>query len=653
TPYNSMNISFSLKFIAILFTGILFMVPVQAQNNDFREANQLMQQQNYEEALPILQYLHEQNPEAGIFFDRLMDCMINLKMFDEAIQIAREKMKIEDTTSHTNIRIAEIYHLKGEKERAYELWKEVVADSQGNIQLYYNVGNAMINRREYDMAADLYESARDQFNDNSLFTNELANAKLQAGNFEGAVNEFIRLIRNNPDQMNFVQQRMLRMRDNHLYEIAALELEDHLMDMGTDHAAYRQLHQLLTWLLIETEQYRRAFIAARQYESSTNIMNFSLYSIGNQLLSNNEFEMAAEAYEFYAERGSSSVRYQAMEQQALVYQRWAGYLSDYSLEDYERQQELYRKAYELNAYLLDEASNYAHRSRILVRQTEITLDVLYDIEKAEKWVQILEEELENNSQNLAELYYLQGRIQLFEKSYPRARQLLTRANRNAEDSNLAEKARYFLSLTDFFAGDFEYAQIQLKSLERRNVSYYANNALKLRMWIQDGSRNDTARTSLNSFSKMLEELYHGNFDQALGHYQSIYEAPSHPLKDDALVELAAHAPARHIPYAYSLIVRHRETNQHSPLKERLMWETAKMTRLIVNSGGFTGWISDYEIFEGDQKWASGTLKSVDINWPESIRDIEEAYENLLLEFPQGFYAPYTREALQSISDLSS
>lgn len=648
-----MKISLTTKLILLLFAGLLFMVPVHAQNNDFRDANRFMQQQEFEQALPILQHLYERNPDAGIFFDRLLDCLIQLKMFDEAIEVAGTHLEEIEASSHTKARVAEVYHLKGETERAFELWDEVVSDSQNNIQVYYNVGNAMISRREYEKAAELYEAARDHFGDQTLFANELANAKLQAGDFAGAMNEFIQLIRNNPDQINFVQQRLLRMRDDKLFEIAALELEDHLMDIDMDHSSYHQLHQLLTWLFIETENYRRAFIAARHYETNTNVMNFSLYGMGRQLLSNNEFEMAAEAYEFYAERGSSNVRYQAIEQQAIVYQRWAGYLSEYSLESQDRQQELYQKSYELNAFLLDVATDYDHRPRILVRQTEIALEILFDRNEAEKWARLLEQELENSNQNQSDLYYLQGRIQLFDKSYTRARQLLTRANRNAEDSNLAEKARYFLSLTDFFAGDFEFAQIQLKSLERRNVSYYANNALKLRMWIQEGTRNDSTGAILQPFSKMLEELHFGNIDDALEHYQTIDETPSHPLKDDALVELAADVQLRYVPYIYSLLDHYRTSRQNSPLKERLIWEEAKLTRLIVDVGGFSEWVSDVDNFEENEKWSPASLRSADINWPESTRDVEEIYENLLLEFPQGFYSPYAREELQSISELNS
>jgi hypothetical protein len=88
------------------------------------------------------------------------------------------------------------------------------------------------------------------------------------------------------------------------------------------------------------------------------------------------------------------------------------------------------------------------------------------------------------------LYYAEGRIALFKKILP-ARQTLTRADRATDNSNLSERARYYVSLSDFYAGDYEFAEIQLRSLERRHTSYYANDAIKLRMWIKNGKRADT------------------------------------------------------------------------------------------------------------------------------------------------------------------
>jgi hypothetical protein len=38
-----------------------------------------MQQQNYEEALPILENLYDGNPRSYVFFDLYTECLINLK----------------------------------------------------------------------------------------------------------------------------------------------------------------------------------------------------------------------------------------------------------------------------------------------------------------------------------------------------------------------------------------------------------------------------------------------------------------------------------------------------------------------------------------------------------------------------------------------
>src|SRR5690625_6769362 len=85
--------------------------------------------------------------------------------------------------------------------------------------------------------------------------------------------------------MPFVQQRFLRMRDRNLYEIASFELEEVLAELDYTHAAYSQMYQLLIWLLIETEEYNRAYHVARQFENSTPYDIYSLFTLGHQLRS--------------------------------------------------------------------------------------------------------------------------------------------------------------------------------------------------------------------------------------------------------------------------------------------------------------------------------------------------------------------------------
>src|SRR5690625_7903854 len=96
-----------------------------------------------------------------------------------------------------------------------------------------------------------------------------------AGDFEISVEVYCRLITDSPDQMPFVQQRFLRMRDRNLYEIVFFELEEVLAKLDYTHAAYSQMYQLLIWFLIETEEYNRAYHVALYFVISITLLNFS------------------------------------------------------------------------------------------------------------------------------------------------------------------------------------------------------------------------------------------------------------------------------------------------------------------------------------------------------------------------------------------
>ncbi len=625
--------------LSLLFTGLFAVTTflpaeLSAQATEFRRANQFMQQQNYEEALPIFRELHEENPSTFTFFEHLADCLINLKKYDEAIEIAENNIQNEYSVTRTTIKLAEIHHLNGNVDEAKQLWQEVLEENPQQIQVIHNVGESMTQRREYMASVELYQQAREDLDNPQLFSNELANSYMQAGLFREAVNEYYRVIKESPQQMSFVQQRFLQMRDDELYNTAALELEDFLLELDTDHLAYTQLYQLLSWLLLETEEYRRAFVFARQYESRTSQTNYSLFSLGNRLRSARQYELAADAFSYYIE-AESGLLTRATEEKANTYLQWARYLEQHGLQSSQRQDELFEKAYQLSEHLTEIAPNYNRIERVLTNLIDLSLDHYKDTVKAERWYTQLSEVVESEENGRAYSLYAEGRIALFNGDYTTARQALTRADRATEDSNLSEKTRYFLSLSDFFAGDFEFAEIQLNSLERRNTSYFANNAIQLRMWIKNGMRMDTTNATLQQFSEGIQLMHLGNYEKALENMRPILESPTHPFADDLSVELSTHLPHPYLPAVLQLLDKQINENQFSPLRERMMWERAIISERLYLSE---------EPTEENYMVDSDSLSIP----PEELTatDIEDMFEDILMEFPDGFYARFVREKLQ-------
>ncbi|MFO7846664.1 MAG: tetratricopeptide repeat protein [Balneolaceae bacterium] len=608
------------------------------QSGEFRMANQYMQQQKYDEALPILQELHENSPGTYTYFERLIDVLINLKRYDEAIEIAENSVQNGENINRSRIKLAELFHINDEQERAEREWAEVLDENDQNMQIFHNVASSMMDRREYDLAIDVYEHSRDVFSNETLFANEIANAYMQSGDFEKAVLEYYSVIEESPQQMSFVQQRFLRMRDDRLYSIASLELEDYLLEMEPDHAAYSQLYQLLSWLFLETEEYRRALVSARQYESRTDQPNYSLFSLGNRLRSARQYELAADAYDYYIEN-IPNLKTRAIEEKAITYLEWARYFDRNSLGTLQEQSNLFDEAYRLNETIVEDMPGYDRIERVLTNLIDLSLDHYKDDDKAERWYNKLNSQNNSDSDDAYSLYS-EGRIALFQSDYTTARQALTRADRATDDSNLSEKARYYLSLSDFFSGDFEFAEIQLKSLERRSTSYFANNAIQLRMWIKNGLRADSTEATLNEFSNSLELVHTGRYEKAIEAVEPILESPAHPFADDLTVELAKSLPFTFAPFMVNQLTKQVEENQMSPIRERLLWERAVFAEQLTlqNDGGDSS-LSNEDLFFRNQPVEE-----------YSRTDIEQMYEKILMEFPDGFYANFSREKLQQLPD---
>lgn len=637
---------------SILFVVLLLLaMPLHAQETEFQRANQHLQQQNYEEAREILEQLYQQNPGAGIFLDRYLDSLIGLREYGEALTVVQEHLDEGHGSSQLRVREGELHYLAGDREEALRIWDDLISTNRDNIQIYYQIGSLLMNHREYERASVLYESARQEFGDESLFINEVAASRMQSGDFAGAIREYFRLIRQNPNQVNFVQQRLLRMQDRDMLVTAATELHRYIEGVELSDPSYPPLHQLFIWLLVETEQYQLAVEAAQEYESATESLTYALFTLADKLVTSHEYEMAAEAYSFYLERAGTSVRTQALDRLSRTYMMWADYLDEHHLGESRFRNELVRKAYDTGAELLDSDRGYAGRDQVIIRLVELSLDYYNDPERASSWIT----RLGNEGGAGSHLHYLQGRLHLYSHSWPEARQAFTRANRAADETELAEKSRYFLSLTDFLAGDYEFALLQLRQLERRHVSWYANDALQLRIWIQQGEQADTTGQALQEFGDFYRQLVAGHSAAAIEALGPLVSEPFNPLVFHALISLAPKMDEQYAPLLYAVLHHYTQPGNRSPLRERLLWERAVTARQLVDAGIHSP-VYPTDLDGGPDGAALSYLNPLipeASEWPSTMADVEELFEQLILEFPQGFYAPYAREQLQNLTRLSS
>ncbi|HCD53736.1 MAG TPA: hypothetical protein DEQ34_14910 [Balneolaceae bacterium] len=629
-----------------LFILLLFVISpavfAQNANGNYQIANQLMLQQRYDDALPLLKKAYKEEPQVFQFFEKLIDCQIQLKNYDEAISLINENIRKQDYDSRSYVKLGEVYHFKEDTTRAFEIWDKNLAENSSNLQVYSSTARTMADRKAYDRAIKVYEKAREVFNNPNMFMAEVPNVYMQAGEYELAIREWLSLIQRNPKQSSYFQRLLFRYNDPFLYDISILELDDKLAEMDINDPNYSGFYELQIWLLLENELYRRAYAAAREFESKTSSYNFSLFNVGRQLTDANEFELALNAFDYYTEQTHGEIKWRAMEEKAGVYSRWAKYLDDNSLDFNKKRDSLFTSSIQLLDAIQNETSNYSRIGDVYLKRAELALDFIFDLNAASQSLELLKR-VPGNAY-LAQIDYLQGRIKLAEQNFTEARISLTRSNKKAGVGDLAEKTRYFLSLTDFYAGDYEFAQIQLKTLGRQNTSYYANDALKLRLWIQEGLAEDTTGSSLDEFASAQFDLATNKRQEAEQKLMAIIrsESPS-PFVDDAYLMLASVMEKPDINYLTDLTA-HLNDSPYSNRKEQLMWEKARLAESLYSAA--------VEIHSTDSPDEDAIIIE-DGQVQTSLSFVVEAYEDLILNFPQGFYAPYARARLKELPKANS
>lgn len=612
-----------------LFTLICGFLPIQVKaqlGNEFQIGNRFMQQQNYEAALPIFKRLVEQNPTEYYFFERYIECYIQLKQYDEALDEISDLEPRPNFNSQSKVLEAQLHYFKGDTAMAFSIWNTNLEQNERDLQIYISTANVMSELKEFDKAVIVLKSARTTFNNQQLFFNDISSTLLQAGNYEGAVEEWIAWLIAQPDQTSTIQRSLLRFNDPLLNDITILEIDDKLNELSVNNPAYNILFRFQIWLLQENKLYRRAVASATAFESSTSDYNYSLFQLGRSLRRNNEYELAKEAFTYYIDKTEGNLKWQSQEELAKVYTEWAKQLDDFNLDFSNQKDTLFAQALEQLDYIIDNAPNYRNLSRVLLLKSEIVLDHSHNLDSAKRILTRLQKL--SGEEETPEEFYIKGRIEIGNKEYAQARISLTKSNKLAGIGELAEKTRYFLALTDFFSSDFEFATIQLKTLGRQNTSYYANDALQLRLWIQEATSTDTTGAELTSFADAYFETLIGNDEAAKNKFIAfIDDKPNTPLLDDVILQLSKN-PVFNTAGSYELTNNYLSKKGAVSNRERLMWERAKFADQA------------YTQSESDPD------SELQISIP--ISQVQTYYEDLILDYPQGFYAPYARKRLAEL-----
>ncbi len=278
--------------LVVLISGI---VHAQTQDdwNKFRLAQSYESIGNYEKAFELYRELYQKFPAQFQFYDAYYRILTQLKRYDEAIGILKNKLVQTPEDFNTYGELAVLYERKGIKDSLEFFIREGINRDPKNPMSYRFIVNILIQNRMFDYANNVLELAKSRIPDNDMFIIDLININTILMNYQKAVSEMIELLRRQPQQISFVQNKLAQIVTNP----AGLETSIQIFEKNIDKKNF-SIIKTLSWLYFQKKEFNKAFDLTLEIEKLTNSNGYELLDFSNRAFQEGFINEAVKGYEY-------------------------------------------------------------------------------------------------------------------------------------------------------------------------------------------------------------------------------------------------------------------------------------------------------------------------------------------------------------------
>ncbi len=286
-------------FFSLICAGYIFSQTPDDQNT-FRLAQAFEQSGEFERAVQLYEMLIRKDSLNYPYFDGLRRIYIQLKRYDDAITLSSNRLKKTPADFALQANIGSLFSMEGRGTQADSVW-DIVLFSSGNNQLACRtVANEQVNQRLFDKGITTYLRGRKISGDPNLFANELAYLYSFMMDYENATREYVRMLRQNDLQFDFIKSRLVPIVAKNDGLIAAIKIiaeELHLHESIP-------LLRIQMWLSMEDNRYGDAFTVAKKIEQLINSSGAEMFQFAEQAFHEKAYTIAAQAYQLSVQQSA-------------------------------------------------------------------------------------------------------------------------------------------------------------------------------------------------------------------------------------------------------------------------------------------------------------------------------------------------------------
>jgi len=248
---------------------------------------------DYEAAVRIYEEAFQKDSLNLTLFDALKRGYLQLKRYNDAIALLKKWIRLQPRDISLLAQMGSTYILASDEPRAFSTWEEAIDLEPNRETTYLLVGMAMVESRLFDRAVELYKRGREECKNPGLFTSDIAYLYSIMLNYPEATREYITLLRQNPAQLGYVQSRIAGYTERAEGLSATILVVSEAVKKESTNVT---LQQLLAWLYMEGKDFDRAYDVYKFIDARLNAGGRELFNFAERAFREKSYGAATKAY---------------------------------------------------------------------------------------------------------------------------------------------------------------------------------------------------------------------------------------------------------------------------------------------------------------------------------------------------------------------
>lgn len=504
--------------------GLLLLGGPLSWGQDIKLAQQYFADGEYEKAAVLFEKLHSQDLDNEFYFERYVDCLLELKRFEDAEKFITRLVKRRPSDSKLYLAYGRLLEQQEKPEEALRQYRKAIEQLSRERYAVVKLANVFTNLGKYDLAIETFEKGIKLGNDSQSFSFQLAELYRRKGEMGKMIAQYLNNLESFPDRaenLKTIFQRYLGKED---FE----ELRNQLYAIIQERPNQPQFVDVLAWVFLQEKDYKNALRQLRALDRQLKENGVRVFQLAQIAANDSNFDVAIEAYEYVVtQKGVESPFFLEAKQEALRCRRnklVEGYA--YSREELlklEQQYESFITEYGINRGMAPLVMELADLEAYYLNNLDKAIDLLQQILNINNLPANLQGRVKLD---LGDVYLLRGEI--WESTL-----LYSQVDKSFKDDLLGNEARFRNARLSYYSGDFQWAQSQFDILKASTSKLIANDALDLSIFILDNLGLDSTETTLNLYAQADLLIFQNRFDEAFQKLDSLLLLfPGHSLEDD-------------------------------------------------------------------------------------------------------------------------